>query len=33
MSAFDSVVKLVKQCEPQALPPELKYRDSLIAIR
>jgi hypothetical protein len=31
MSAFDSVVKLAKQWQPQALPTELKYRDSLIA--
>jgi hypothetical protein len=31
MSAFDSVVKLAKHWQPQALPTELKYRDSLIA--
>src|SRR6266481_8495140 len=31
MSAFDSVLKLAKQWQPQALPTELKYRDSLIA--
>jgi hypothetical protein len=31
MSAFDSVLKLLKQWQPQALPTELKYRDSLIA--
>ena len=31
MSAFESVLKLAKQWQPQALPTELKYRDSLIA--
>src|SRR5260370_22062071 len=31
MSAFHSVLKLAKQWQPQALPTELKYRDSLIA--
>jgi hypothetical protein len=31
MSAFDSVLKLAKQWQPQALLTELKYRDSLIA--
>jgi DNA-directed RNA polymerase specialized sigma54-like protein len=31
MSAFDSVLKLAKQWQPDALPTELKYRDSLIA--
>src|SRR6266404_1081585 len=31
MSAFDSVLKLAKQWQPQALPTESKYRDSLIA--
>jgi DNA-directed RNA polymerase specialized sigma54-like protein len=31
MSAFDSVLKLAKQWQPQTLPTELKYRDSLIA--
>jgi hypothetical protein len=31
MSAFNSVLKLAKQWRPQALPTELKYRDSLIA--
>lgn len=30
MSAFDNVLKLAKQWKPQALPTELKYRDSLI---
>jgi hypothetical protein len=30
MSAFDSVLKLAKQWQPQVLPTELKYRDSLI---
>ena len=30
MSAFDSVVKLAKQWQPQTLPTELKYRDSLV---
>jgi len=31
MSAFESVLKLAKQWQPQPLPTELKYRDSLIA--
>ena len=31
MSAFESVLKLAKQWQPQALPTESKYRDSLIA--
>ncbi len=31
MSAFDNVLKLTKQWQPQTLPTELKYRDSLIA--
>jgi hypothetical protein len=31
MSAFESVLKLVKEWQPEALPSELKYRDSLIA--
>jgi hypothetical protein len=31
MSAFDSVTKLVKEWQPQLLPTELKYRDSLTA--
>lgn len=31
MSAFDSVLKLAKQWQPQVLLTELKYRDSLIA--
>src|SRR5260370_7061590 len=30
MSAFDSVLKLAKEWQPQTLPSELKYRDSLI---
>jgi hypothetical protein len=31
MSAYDSVLKLAKQWQPQALPTESKYCDSLIA--
>lgn len=31
MSAFDNVVKLIKEWHPEALPKELMYRDSLIA--
>ncbi len=31
MSAFDSVVKLAKLWQPQVLPTELKYRDSLVS--
>ena len=31
MSAFDSVLKVAKKWQPQALPTESKYRDSLIA--
>jgi hypothetical protein len=30
MSAFDNVIKLAKQWQPDALPTELKYRDSLV---
>lgn len=30
MSAFESVLKLAKQWQPQALPTELKYRDSFV---
>ena len=32
MSAFESVVKVVKEWQPAALPSELKYRDSLTAL-
>lgn len=32
MSAFESVVKLVNEWQPEALPTELKYRDSLTAL-
>ncbi len=32
MSAFESVVKVVKDLRPKTLPPELKYRDSLTAL-
>lgn len=31
MSAFDSILQLVKDWQPQVLPSELKYRDSLIS--
>ena len=31
MSAFESVLKSAKQWQPNPLPTELKYRDSLIA--
>jgi hypothetical protein len=31
MSAFDSVLKLLKKWEPEPLPSELSYRDSLVA--
>jgi hypothetical protein len=31
MSAFESVTKLVNKWQPQQLPTELKYRDSLTA--
>jgi hypothetical protein len=30
MSAFEAVSKLVKEWQPDALPTELKYRDSLL---
>jgi len=32
MSAFESVTKLVREWQPQLLPTELKYRDSLSAL-
>lgn len=32
MSAFESVVKLVNEWQPEALPTELKYRGSLTAL-
>jgi hypothetical protein len=32
MSAFDNVTKLVKEWQPQVLPTELKYRDSLVTV-
>jgi hypothetical protein len=32
MSAFESVVKVVKEWQPVAPPGELKYRDSLTAL-
>jgi hypothetical protein len=31
MSAYESVIKLVQEWQPEVLPTELKYRDSLIA--
>jgi hypothetical protein len=31
MSALENVFKLVKEWQPQSLPTELKYRDSLVA--
>ena len=31
MSAFESAIKCIKQWQPNPLPTELKYRDSLIA--
>ena|SRR5258708_37429202 len=32
MSAYESVNKLIKQWQPQMLPTELKYRDSLCTL-
>jgi len=32
MSAYESVLKLVREWKPGALPSELKYRDSLAAL-
>jgi hypothetical protein len=32
MSAFENVLKLVKEWTPATLPTELKYRDSLAAL-
>jgi hypothetical protein len=32
MSAFESVLKVVKEWQPAALPGELKYRDSLTTL-
>jgi hypothetical protein len=32
MSAFESVLKVVEEWQPEALPSELRYRDSLTAL-